>query len=354
MARFVERRGADGNRRIYATIRKRGYRTRSGVFDRMADARAWAGEIESAMRLGRYVDRRVDEVHNLTEAIDRYLIEVLPQRRPSTQAIDRLRLTWWHEHFGHLLLRDVKHDRLRPAIKMLRERNNGPASIRRYFSAVGAVTSAAVDWDWLKTKPDMRPLRLDPEPKGRVRYLTKEELVRFLDECRKSVNAALYPAAVLALSTGMRRGELLALTWPQMDLARGWVTLTGDQTKGGESRGFHIEGVALGVMRDYEKTTKVVHLKDRRVFPVPAQHFRRAFIGACKRAGIENFRWHDLRHCTASYMVMAGVDLLTVAKVLGHKSTRTTLRYAHLSDEHVRDATGELQRTLFGGGGKLS
>ena len=99
--------------------------------------------------------------------------------------------------------------------------------------------------------------------------------------------------------------------------------------------------------------SKVPQIDTDLVFPSPKNpqknfDFRRPFQMALKAAQIEDFRWHDLRHCAASYLVMAGVDMRTVAEILGHKTLQMTQRYAHLSPEHLKDAVAKMNLKIFG------
>jgi integrase len=121
----------------------------------------------------------------------------------------------------------------------------------------------------------------------------------------------------VALLTGMRRSELLGLKWEQ--IRNGFIYLT--ETKGGKARQIPIND----------------RLEGRRFYEV-----KRSFVSACRRAGIEDFRFHDLRHTFASRLVMKGASLKAVQELLGHADLKMTMRYAHLSHEHLRDSVNLL------------
>jgi len=142
-----------------------------------------------------------------------------------------------------------------------------------------------------------------------------------------------------ALLTGMRRGELPGLKWEQ--IRNGFVFLT--ETKAGKARQIPINLRLAEVFREVRRQN---HLKSEYVFcDSQGRRFhevRRSFASACRRAGIEKFRFHDLRHTFASHLVMKGASLKAVQELLGHSSLTMTMRYARLSQKHLKDSVNLL------------
>jgi integrase len=152
---------------------------------------------------------------------------------------------------------------------------------------------------------------------------------------------------VLALSTGARRGELLGLTWKDVDFERKVIVL--HATKNDERRATPMVAHALAEMR---KLSKVRRIDTQMVFPGrrgdrPTE-IDQAWRIALKRAQINDFRFHDLRHSAASYLAMSGASLAEIAEVLGHKTLQMVKRYAHLSDSHVSSVVERMNRKVFG------
>jgi integrase len=221
------------------------------------------------------------------------------------------------------------------------------ATVSLYLAALSHVFTIAVnEWQWLDDSP-MRKVRKPRKPRGRVRFLSDEEGHSLLAACQASRNPYLYTIMVLALATGARRGELLSLRWPDVDLRRG--TLTFHETKNGERRAVPLTGQALTLMCQH---VKVRRLDTVLVFPDAtgrrAVGIREAFEGAVERAGIKDFRFHDLRHTAASYLAMSGASLAEIAEVLGHKTLAMVKRYAHLSEAHTRGVVERMNRAVFG------
>ena len=193
----------------------------------------------------------------------------------------------------------------------------------------------------------MRKVSKPKQPRGRVCFLSDEERTRLLAACQASRNPHLYLVVVLALSCGARKGELVSLRWPDVDLKR--ATLTFQHTKNGERRTVPLTGQALHLMRHHAKVrcldTLLVFPNDqgKRFF-----RFREAFENAVKRAGIVDFHFHDLRHTAASYLAMNGASLHEIAEVLGHKTLAMVKRYAHLSEAHTRGVMKCMNRAVFG------
>jgi integrase len=186
-----------------------------------------------------------------------------------------------------------------------------------------------------------------------LRFLTVEEAQALVSVCDEH----LRPIVITALHTGMRRGEILSLTWDNVDLVNGFITLT--ETKNGEKREVPIDGTLRETFnrlprrfvekdgKDGEKVKELVpslfHDPDTLK---PYGSVKRSFATAMKTAKITGCRFHDLRHTFASQLVMAGVDLTTVKELLGHKDIKMTLRYAHLAPAHKRNAINVLDTLL--------
>ena len=195
----------------------------------------------------------------------------------------------------------------------------------------------------------MRKVKKPKEARGRVRFLDDDERQRLLTACQASRNKQLYLCVILALSSGMRQAELMGLKWSDVNLKDGFLIL--HETKNGDRRRVPLSGLGLELLREH---AKVRRLDTPLLFPgmlhahTPID-LRRAFEGALKRAEITDFHWHDLRHCTASYLAMNGASLAEIAEVLGHKTLQMVKRYSHLSDGHVSNVVASMNAKIFGG-----
>ena len=170
-------------------------------------------------------------------------------------------------------------------------------------------------------------------PARRVRYLQPGELRAVLEASPEW----LCPVVALAACTGMRRSELLGLRWLDVDLTQGRVMLV--QTKNGEGRIVYLNETAKDVIKSLFIPVASTH----KLFPaVTGEQISMAFARACKRLGILDFRFHDLRHTAASWLRMQGADIHTVAQLLGHKDLRMAARYQHLSPTFLADAVARL------------
>lgn len=218
-----------------------------------------------------------------------------------------------------------------------------PATVNRELACLKHMFTKAVEWGYVKTSPAKGIKRLK-EPPGRLRYLIPVEINALLSTCSEH----LRPLVVTALNTGMRRGELLALKWSQVDLENRKIAVI--KSKNNESRVIPINQTLYQELMNLKKK----HTKGEQVFysryGEPFKDAREGFLGAVKRAGIEDFRFHDLRHTFASHLVMQGVNLRTVQQLMGHKDIKMTMRYSHLSPEYVQGAIERLDTvwTLFG------
>jgi integrase len=157
----------------------------------------------------------------------------------------------------------------------------------------------------------------------RLRFLSQEEISRLLGAC----HARIYPAVVCAIMTGMRRGEILRLSWKDVDLEHKILYVL--ESKSGKPREMPIAGKLHEVLA-------TLGPKQGLVFDIPVITLRRYFDAALKKAGIQEFRFHDLRHTFASHYIMRTNDLPALQALLGHHSPVMTQRYAHLSRTHLK------------------
>jgi integrase len=227
-----------------------------------------------------------------------------------------------------------------------------PATLNKYVAALGAVCTWAIEQriaprGWVHPCRGVRRL---PEPDGRVRFLEPDERERLLAACKASKYPRLHAFVLMALLTGARRGELLALRWRDVELpapeqpeAEGVAYLA--RSKNGDRKTLVLLPAVVAALRPFAGEA------DRYVFGSPrAKHREPASIDtawreAVRRAGLSDFKLHDCRHDFASRMVQAGVDLVVVAECLGHRQLAMTKRYSHLKRatkaQAMRAALGE-------------
>ncbi len=377
MATIRERKTTTGKTHYQVIVRLKGHPVQRGTFERKTDAKRWATQTESAIREGRHFKGTEAKRRTLAELIDRYSRDVLPTKKAKTQGPQVGQLAWWRDRLGHLALADVT-----PALlaeyrdKLSREpipstaqdpekagptRYRSAATINRYMAALShAFTVAVKEWQWIEDNPLLKVTK-PKEARGRVRFLSEDtrhpdgstiegERTRLLTACKASKSPDLYPAVVLALSTGARAQEIMGLRWGQIDFTRRVATL--EETKNGERRVLPLAGIALELLKDRAKVRRIDTdlVFPGRIDPSKPLDLRSPFETALKRAGIEDFRWHDLRHSAASYLAMNGASLAEIAEVLGHKTLAMVKRYSHLSEAHTAGVVERMNRRMFGEG----
>jgi len=190
----------------------------------------------------------------------------------------------------------------------------------------------------------VKEVQLFQEQQIEMRILTREEMDRLIS----SASPRLQPILLIALNTGMRKGEILHLRWHDIDLDNRFFFLK--QTKSNKPRKIPISGYLAGVLASIKKTGEFVFANPKTGKPI--SDLQTGFKAACRKAGICDLRFHDLRHTAATYMVIGGIDLVTVKEILGHATIQMTMRYAHPTPENKRKAVDVLASLFDESGGK--
>jgi integrase len=292
------------------------------------------------------VRRALERVHGvrvirnvkLGELFEKYLEYCEQNNRPSTHQKKRHLVRHILDFFGDVPLASVTRERV-DAFKAARRRKLGPAAVNRELAALKHALRLAVEWDYLEASPAARVTKFK-EPPGRVRYLTRDEADRLVAACSDE----LRPIVVAALHTGMRLGEILTLTWKHVDLKRRQIRVV--DSKNNETRVVPMNDVLYNAVASLRRRDGVVFLSR---YGRPYRSVKGGFEAALKRAEIDDFTFHDLRHTFASWLAMEGVPTSTIGKLLGHKTPQMTMRYAHLAPEYLADVVGLLTQNSHKG-----
>ena len=251
--------------------------------------------------------------------------------------------------FNTVLVEQLQTDLMAKGFKEKSEKGMVAGGYNKVLGVLRHMFSKAVEWEMVEseTLKRIRKVKLSKEDK-RLRFLSLEEAIGLISVC----DDHLKPIVMCALNSGMRKGEIFKLTWDEVDLAHGFVLLS--KTKNGERREIPINDSLKTVFqrlprrfveRDRQKELVSYVFHDPTTLK-PYTDLKRSFAPALKTAGITDFHFHDLRHTFASQLVMAGVDLVAVKELLGHKDIKLTLRYAHLAPAHKRKAVNVLDNLL--------
>ena len=313
--------------------------------------------------------RRSKATEFVTYANEIYKPHAIANMKNGEDATRRL-LSPWQPIFGGKSLDEITAQAVEKVKNNWRMAGLSPATCNRYVATLSGLLSLAVRYGDLKAHPlkGMKPFQTD---NARIRYLTPQEeqsLRQALDDRQdemrqrrqtynqwrqaRSIPALsarqttftdyMKPLVLLAMNTGMRRGELLSLTWSDINLDERLITVQASKTKTGKRRHIPMSDEALWIIEELQKTAHgsyVIHDNGKKL-----GNIHKGWQSLLDRAGIDNFHFHDLRHHFASRLIQAGADLNTVRELLGHSDLKMTLRYAHLAPHNKRRAVELLNR----------
>lgn len=330
-----------------AEVRIKGHPRLSQTFDRKSEAQRWAEDTEVDLRNGAYVGNAPPADMLFDDALEKYLAEISSKKAKSTHRREIYQSKSLHYFFGQTLKEITP-----AAAAQFRDQRSSQvkaATVIKDLNMLSHIYTTAVrEWGVEAANP-VSIIRKPKTPPGRLRFLSEAEIKRLLKESKQAHRQNLYHFIMLQLHTGMRPSEGAGLTWGQVDLDGRIIDL--QQTKTDPRRvPLTVSAITTLSMlvpdagckcKDYvflPKEPKMTHRLR------PNQYFRESFEAAVKRSNIEDFHMHDLRHTAASYMIMNGVDLRTVADILGHKTISMTMRYTHLLDDHKLKAIDRIEK----------
>ncbi len=310
-------------------------------FDRIDDARTFAVAELDRINAGKetYADRREAESTTLSEALDRYLAEVIPGKKGEVQ--DRRRVeAWKRDALASRSLASIKGKDLAKWRDVRATAGIAAGTIRRDLAVISHLFTVAVkDWGMGGLVNPVENVRQPKPGRARDRRLDshldengKSEGDRLLAACDASPNPWLAPMVRMALETAMRQSELLGLKWKDVDLGRKVVHL--EDTKNGERRDVPLSSAAVDVLKAIPRSV------DGRVFAVSLGRFNVQWRKARKAAGCTGLRFHDLRHEATSRLFEKGLNPMEAAAVTGHKSLSMLKRYTHLRAEDLARKLG--------------
>ena len=332
MATFRKRPGPGGRAAWQAQLIRRGHDRQYKTFDTKAEAEAWARQIEGEMDRGVFVSRAEAESTTLSEALERYALEVAPKKKDAHRDILRCR-RFQQRPFARKTLAAIRGKDIAGFIQERQADGVGANMIRLDLALLSHLfNTARTAWgmESLSNPVDLVKGQRPKLPGGRDRRLVGDELPRLLAAAHV-YGGEVGPLITWAIETAMRRGEIAAMRWEHLD--RKDRVLLIPETKNGTPRQVPLSTVALGVLDGLPKRG------DGRIWGMRPDSISQAFERVCKAAGIEGLTFHDLRHEATSRLFEKGLGLMEVASITGHKSLQMLKRYTHLK---AKDLVGRL------------
>lgn len=286
---------------------------------------------------GKFFDKRKQEKMLFKDLAQRVLTYLLERRK--AHVFFNTMIAKLVKVFGEMYICELTADRITD-YQTKRASEVSKSTVNRELAVLKRIFNLGIKWSVL-TKNPVTKVEFYKEPKIRIKYLKEEQIRSLLNHCAGTLKMIVKTA----LLTGMRKEEILSLKWKHIDFDNNLILV--DKTKNDEIREIPLGqelrdlfwGMCTGKGADYPVFVKA---DGKRYLDI-----RTVYQTALRASGIEDFRFHDLRHTFASQMVMAGVDILTVKELLGHKDISMTLRYAHLAPKHKADAITKLENRIM-------
>ena len=355
MGIFRYRKDKDGRnryQRIVEIYRNGKHIYKSKTFDTKREALDWEKkflyEVDAWIITKESLKKR-----KVADAIQKYILTVLPERPKNTRNVLQ-HLKWWGDQIGHLQISEANPAVLSACRDRLLEEVGPKGKIRkgstalRYIATMSAVFVCCVkDWMWITQNP-IRSIRKPSAGKGRTRFFSQEEIHKIRELCNESGSPYLLSIFTVALHTGMRKGEILSLRCGDVDFKNREIRLA--TSKNGEPRDIPMTEEVYNLLSNLAapKTQDISGL----LFPSPFNpkkpvDIRSAWERILRLAGIQGATFHTIRHTTCSFLANLGIPSIIIARIAGHKDSRTTDIYTHGVKSYLHDAINKLGSSLF-------
>ena len=365
MAEIKERIKKNGKPSYTVSIRIKGFPPQTQTFDKLTLAREWASSTESKIREGINFPKRKLQRLTMNDIIQKFEDLELPKKKEKAQQEFKHALNWYKNEIGSMYVRNIT-----PAIlvecreklackqkeipttkeeKKFIQKTISPATVNRYLECISVVFNyAKIDLDILDVNP-MEKVKKMQEDNARKRCLEQKEIQKLLNECLNT-DYELYLCVLIALLSGARKSEILKLTWATVDFEHKMLYFL--DTKNGTDRGTPMHEILYHELLKFKHNSKIRLLKNDYLFMASNKKPKEALIGKLfpkivKKCGIQDFRFHDLRHTHASWQAMGGISQPITQKTLGHKTPAMTNRYSHLRDENLRPTINQVGNTML-------
>jgi integrase len=309
------------NNRWQVRVRRLGFPDQVRTFSLKHDAERWARSIESDIDRGQFTNVSVAQQTTLSDLIQRFIREVLPLKKSLIEdsfrlnALSRKPISKWSmANLSPSRIAEYRDERLKQV---------SHGTVIRELSYLSSIINHARR-EWAINIPNpVQLVRKPPTPEGRSRTLNPDERQRLIQALIPigRDNFWLKPVVELALETAMRKGELLSLRWEHIDLVQQTAFLP--TTKNGDSRTVPLSLEAIRILKELPRSI------DGIVFPIKSANLHARFKRIAKRARLENFRFHDLRHTAVTNMAKKLPNIIELSAVSGHKNLGMLKRYYH-------------------------
>jgi len=285
----------------------------------------------------KYLDVKRELRVKFNDFADEYLAIHSKINNRSWETGDKINIKCLKCFFGDKFLHEIT-PLMVDMFKIERNKDVSNATTNRALALLKAMFNKANQWGRFDGNNPVKGVKFLKE-QARLRFLEKEEIAKLIENSAGYLRSII----ILAVNTGMRKGEMLKLKWRDIDFQRNIIYLY--ETKNGEKREVPMNDTVKTALMKISKNEDSPYIFCNKK-GLPYTDVRKSFFTACSKSGIINFRFHDLRHTFASQAVMSGIDLNTVRELLGHKSLEMTLRYSHLSPDHKKRAVDLLGSRL--------
>lgn len=324
-----------------------GKRIRQAVSRYKEQAELALKKVEIEIAEGKYLDVKRGKEMTFKVFAEKFRLKHIRRRNRSYLKQECL-LDGLIKHFGKRMMHEMNVQDIDDFLQH-RQETRTASTVNKDLAMLKSMFNRANEWGDLVDCNPTRSLKLLDENNERCRYLTQEEQERLLSAC----SGLLRMVVLIAFKTGLRWGEIINLKWQQapmsnyVDFEHNSIFIHESLAKSKKSRYVPLAPSVKQALLDYPQRSETGYIfvnpkTDKRIVTL-----KKSFHTAIKKAKIEDFHFHDLRHCFASDLVRKGVDLFVIQKLLGHSSPKMTMRYAHLRKDQLSEAIQFLDEKKF-------